>query len=259
MSKLPRMMNLASKDLQLSLERARDAIEHNLSTGQALEEAVRVFLRKHLHSGLGITQGQVIDTAGNVTKQLDVIVYDAQSTPMLFTSEDEGHQLVPVEGVVGVVEVKATISASSLPAIIANMQSVKSMTKSAYHQPTRQALITNTYTMFGDELEHFPIVYSLFAFESSEMENLVRAFRKLNDVLPPSQRIDNTCLLDRGLIANLTVEQRLDAVPNMSTKSCALTTEHALVGWYVMIQRLYSQAKSEPINMQSYLGNDFYF
>lgn len=259
MSKFPTMMALASKELQLSLEKTRAAIEHNQSSGQALEAAVRAFLRKHLHAGLGITQGQVIDTAGNVTKQLDVIVYDTQSTPMLFVSEDKGHQLVPVEGVVGVVEVKAKVSASTMPAIISNMQSVKSMSKTAYHRSGEPSLITNTYRLFGQELEHFPIIYSLFAFESSGLENLVSAFQELNDVLPVSQRIDNTCLLDGGIVANSTPEGKLDAIPNASTKSMALPTKHALVGWYIMIQRLYSQARTEPINMQSYLGGEFRF
>ncbi|WP_205738214.1 DUF6602 domain-containing protein [Glutamicibacter sp. BW77] len=241
------------------MEKTRLAVEHNLSSGQALEEAVRVFLRKHLHKGLGVTQGQVIDTAGNTSKQLDVIVYDAQTTPMLFTSEEQGHQLVPIEGVIGIVEVKSSVSASTLPGIIENMKSVKSLEKSAFHAPSESEIIYNTYNMYGKELRHFPVIYSLFAFESSQFENLVPAFQQLNDVLPASQRIDNTCLLDKGVIANMTLDERLDAIPGPETVSLGLPTEHALVTWYIFIQRLYSQAGTKPINMQAYLGSDFYF
>lgn len=252
-------MGIASKELQLSLQAVRVAIEHNLSSGQSLEEAVRVFLRKHLHAGLGVTQGQVTDVNGKTTKQLDVIVYDAQVTPMLFTSEEEGHQLVPVEGVVGVVEVKSSISASSLPDIIANMQSIKGMEKKAYHPRVVPEVITNTFTMYGQTLDHFPVIYSLLAFESSSFENLVPAMWKLNDVLPPHQRIDHTCLLDKGVIGNRTLQGQLDAIPNPTTTSAALATEHALLTWYIFIQRMYSQAESKPINMSAYLGKDFYF
>lgn len=180
MTKFPSLMSLASKELKFSLEKTRLAVEHNLSSGQVLEEAVRVFLRKHLHDGLGVTQGQVIDTSGNTSKQLDIIVYDAQSTPMLFTSEEQGHQLVPVEGVVGVVEVKSSVSASTLPAIIENMKSVKSLKKAAFHAPAAPEVIYSTYNMYGEELHHFPVIYSLFAFESSQFENLWTGPRKLD-------------------------------------------------------------------------------
>jgi len=253
------MMQMAAKQLDLSLQTARLAIEHNQSSGQALEAAIRVFLRKHLPASLGITQGQIVDVAGNVSKQLDVIVYDTQSTPMLFTSEEQGHQLVPIEGVIGIVEVKTSVSASTLPGIIENMQSIKTMEKTAYHRRNSPQVISSTYNMFGLELAHFPIIYSLFAFESSTFENLVPEFRTLNDAFPPHQRIDNTCLLNQGVIANGTPEGKLDAIPNPSTRSLALETDHALLTWYIMIQRLYSQATPEPINMQAYLGKDFYF
>lgn len=259
MSKLPTMMHIASKELQLSLQKVRTAIEHNLSSGQSLEEAVRVFLRKHLHAGLGVTQGQVTDVSGRTTKQLDVIVYDVQSTPMLFTSEEKGHQLVPIEGVVGVVEVKSSISASSLPDIIANMQSVKSLEKKAFHLRTVPEFITNTFTMYGNTFDHFPVIYSLLAFESSSLENLLPAMWELNDVLLPHQRIDHVCLLDKGVIANQIPDGRFDAIPNPTTTSAALVTEHALLTWYLFIQRMYSQAESKPISMQAYLGKDFHF
>lgn len=253
------MMRLASEELRLSFRKVRTAIDHNLSSGQSLEEAVRVFLRNHLHAGLNVTQGQVTDTNGNTTRQLDVIVYDAQATPMLFTSEEAGHQLVPIEGVVGVVEVKTEITASTVPGVIANVQSVKSLEKRAYHQPLAPDPIVHEYSMYGRQFDHFPVIYSLVAFESSTLKNLVDAMRQHNDKLPPFQRIDHTCILDKGVIANFTPEGKLDAIPNSRTISAGLVTEHALLTWYIFIQRLYSQASSKPINMQAYLGENFHF
>lgn len=259
MNRFPAMLGLASKDLELSLRKVRAAVDHNLSSGQSLEEAVRVFLRKHLPTSIGVAQGQIVDASGGITKQLDVIVYDPQATPVLYTSEEEGHRLFPVEGVLGVVEVKASLSASMLPSIIANMGSVKNLQKTAYHRPLAAPLFTSTYSMYGQELENFPIIYSLFAFESSSFENLIPALREQNDVLQPAHRIDHVCLLDKGIIGNGTPQGQLDATPNPDTQSAGLPTEHGLLTWYLFIQRLYSQAKSKPINMQAYLGADFCF
>lgn len=259
MSHLPNLMKTASAELQLSLTKIRSSSNHSLSIGQNLESSVRKFLRTHLHDGVGIAQGQIVDTAGSMSSQLDIILYDAAATPTLFLSEDENHRLIPVEGVIGVVEVKSELSASTLPSIIQNMQSVKALRKSAFHQETAPRVIETGYNLFGEELDHFPVIYSLFAFDSSSFENLVPAFREQNDSLAASQRIDNTCLLDKGVIANETESGQLDAIPGPRTQSAGLPTEHALLTWYIMIQRLYSQAKIEPINMQAYLGEGFYF
>lgn len=259
MNKFPVMMSLASKELELSLQKVRAGVNHNLSTGQSLEEAVRVFLRKHLPTNVSVAQGQIIDSTGAISKQLDVILYDPQATPILYTSEEEGHRLVPVEGVLGVVEVKTNLTASMIPGIIENMQSVKNMQKTAYHRPLTPPFISETYNMYGQELDSFPVIYSLFAFESSSFENLIPDFRLLNDTLAPSDRIDHACLLDKGVIGNRTPQGQLDAIPSPDTHSTGLNTEHALLTWYLFIQRLYSQAKSKPISMHSYLGDGFYF
>lgn len=59
-----------------------------------------------------MTKGQVIDSLGRRTKQLDVIVYDMDRTPILFSSDEDGHRLVPSEGVLAVVEVKTHVDVS---------------------------------------------------------------------------------------------------------------------------------------------------
>jgi hypothetical protein len=108
-----------------NLQKTRPALPHSLSKGEAAEEAVREFLQRHLPSSVGITKGQIIDSRGRFSKQLDVIIFDASRTPILFTSEEDGHQLVPVEGVIAVVEVKTTLAVSNVAGIVENMLSVK--------------------------------------------------------------------------------------------------------------------------------------
>jgi len=100
---LAEIMSQAAAEMTLSLARTRTALSHSLSKGEAAEETVRKFFARYLPPSLGVTKGQVIDSLGWRTKQLDVIVYDMDRTPILFSS-DEDHRLVPSEGVLAVVE-----------------------------------------------------------------------------------------------------------------------------------------------------------
>jgi len=103
---LAEIMSQAAAEMTLSLARTRTALSHSLSKGEAAGETVRKFFARYLPPSLGVTKGQVIDSLGRRTKQLDVIVYDMDRTPILFSSDEDGHRLVPSEGVLAVVEVK---------------------------------------------------------------------------------------------------------------------------------------------------------
>jgi Domain of unknown function (DUF6602) len=74
---------------------SRAALSHGGMKGTAAEEVVRLFLRDYLPAALDVSTGILIDTAGNCTRQLDIIVSDAVSTPILFRSSDI--RVIPVE------------------------------------------------------------------------------------------------------------------------------------------------------------------
>jgi hypothetical protein len=109
MSSLAEIMSQAAQEMALSLAKIRTAMNHNLSKGEAAEESVRSFFRRYLPPSLGVTKGQVVDSTGQRTRQLDVIIYDVAHTPMLFSSDEDGHRLVPSEGVIAVIEVKTQV------------------------------------------------------------------------------------------------------------------------------------------------------
>lgn len=98
MASLVEIMDGVSGQLKASFEASRIAFEHRLTKGEAIEESVRAFLRRHLPDSIGVAHGQVIDRNGAMSRQLDVILYDATKTPILFSDEAEGNRIVPVEG-----------------------------------------------------------------------------------------------------------------------------------------------------------------
>jgi hypothetical protein len=258
---LPDLMKLAAEEMQNSLSKTRTALSHSLSKGEAAEESFRKFLQQRLPDSLGVTKGQIIDSKGQYSRQLDAIVYNKLRTPMLFTSDQGDHQLVPSEGVVAVIEVKTKLMASMVPDLIANMDSVKSLDKSAYFTSTNSD-ITNSFVLYGEELDVFPTLYFVFAFEGADLGPIGQTLRQLNDVRPLKQRIDLVCVLESGIMINETIQDgnaTYDGIPGPGSTMQAYATKHALLLWYLLLTRFVLQADSKAINLKKYVGADFQY
>lgn len=235
-------------------------MEHAPSKGDALEQSVREFLRKYLPVATGVGSGVVMDSNGSVSKQLDVILFDEARTPRLFSSPDNSVQVLPAEGVVGVVEVKTRLSKSDLLGVVNNMKSVKRLEKRAYFRQDLPAVIQHDVRMYGQTLRHFPIVYSLFAVEvDGEPANLVASLDELQQSLPIHQRIDNLCILNSGVGVNHHDGQSISVTPTPGTAFGYYPTTNALLLWFVLLAGYVLQAETEPINLVDYLGRGFTF
>lgn len=69
-------------------------------------------LRKYLPNRYAIDSAIVIDSNGNTSDQIDIVVYDPQYTPTLLDQHD--HRFIPAEAVYAVFEVKPTINKNYL-------------------------------------------------------------------------------------------------------------------------------------------------
>lgn len=240
-----------AQTLQLALLKLRSIIRHNATSGTVAEETLRTFLQTRLPSSLGVTQGQVIDSYGNISLQSDVIIYDAKRTPHIFHSPEGGTSVVPAEGVVAVIEVKSSISKADFPGIVKNMQQVKRLKKEAYFYPSSG--VVDGYNLYGREsVPAWPITYSLFAYESSSPENLAEAFEEHNSPLEVDKRIDNACFLDKGALLNKDERGFYGALPTDKTTHYVGTSADAFLFWYTAASSIWLQARHYPINMVAY-------
>jgi hypothetical protein len=89
----------------------RDYIKHPGSKGDALENAWIDWLRKYLPNRYSVDKAIVIDSLGNTSHQIDIVIYDNWFTPFIFSQN--GFHYIPAEGVYAVFEVKPDISDSS--------------------------------------------------------------------------------------------------------------------------------------------------
>jgi hypothetical protein len=84
------------------------------AAGNEIEECVRNYLRRILPTRFYVTHGHLIDIAGNVSPQLDLIVADNDNLPSLMTTKD-GTEYVPIDSVYAIGEIKSSYYKSKAP------------------------------------------------------------------------------------------------------------------------------------------------
>ncbi len=87
--------------------------------GGPREQQVRRFLKERLPPKWGVTRGHVIFAGDRTSQEFDVIVYDAINCPSwTLDGGDDPRRLVPLEAVIGVIEVKSTLDDRTLAAAV---------------------------------------------------------------------------------------------------------------------------------------------
>lgn len=82
----------------------REFISHPSSKGDSLENTWIDWLRKYLPNRYCVDKAIIIDSTGQLSDQIDLVIYDQQYTPFVFTQNCI--QFIPAEGVYAVFEVK---------------------------------------------------------------------------------------------------------------------------------------------------------
>jgi len=95
--------------LLAALEIVPDLTGHGTTIGDDSEANWARVLREFLPARYGVAKGQVIDSQGGISDQIDLLIYDAQYTPLLAKTAN-GDLFVPAEAVYAVFEVKQEIN-----------------------------------------------------------------------------------------------------------------------------------------------------
>lgn len=97
--------------MKAQLNTNRDIINHPSSKGDSLENVWIEWLRKYLPNRYCVDKAFVIDCEGNLSDQIDLVIYDQQYTPFVFSQN--GVHYIPAEGVYAVFEVKPDLKGSA--------------------------------------------------------------------------------------------------------------------------------------------------
>lgn len=241
-----KLFSASSSKMMQRLEEIRAALSHSGLKGRANEKILAEWLQQYLPPSVSICTGEVIDSHGGRSKQADVIAFDTFTAPRYLASDDTN--VLPIEAVYSVFEVKAYLNKQEIEAAFKNMLTVKSLEKRAYFPGS----VTTIKSLYGKTSDHWPVNFFVFAFESDGLETIRGHVDSLNSPQALEKRIDLICVLDKGLIANAGPDG-LQPIPMPNTNLIAKESEKALLTFYALIAGLLGQAVSEPVCIHPYL------
>jgi hypothetical protein len=100
-------------------------IHHKGDRGENREEILRKFLEDHLPKRFGVAKGEIVSLNGEHSYSADIIIYDAVNCPILYAGKT---QILPIEGVYGVIEIKSGLSKDELLSDCEKIEGFKRMT-----------------------------------------------------------------------------------------------------------------------------------
>jgi len=104
---LEQLLASLHEDIQQKLSIVRRTIHHPGSKGDASEEVWLELLQTYLPKRYEAAKAHVVDSKGQFSEQIDVVVFDRQYSPFIFTFQ--GQKFIPAESVYAVFEAKQTI------------------------------------------------------------------------------------------------------------------------------------------------------
>lgn len=186
--------------LTASLDETRARLSHSGNKGDANESAFRTFLRSHLSPKYQIGQGEVIDSRGERSRQVDVAIADDEQ-PLPVTDSPE---LLIVEGITAAGEVKTRLTTKELSNCVEGGRAFKTL------EPVlgKYEALAGATLRSGEPNSDLVRFYHrrpffVFAYETAvSLDRLVDTLRSSESPheVPP---IDAVFLLDKGFALNL--------------------------------------------------------
>ena len=157
-----------------------DRIVHDGDRGEVNEQYFIDVLRHYLPNRYTVHKAAILDSEGQVSDSIDVVVHDRQYTPTLLDSES--HRYVPAEAVYAIFECKPKIDKGYLEYAASKAESVRRLKRTSV--PIRHA---------GGEYPakpHFNIIAGILAIDVGWKEGFAASFEDCHSRLTGAQRLD---------------------------------------------------------------------
>lgn len=174
-------------ELAIKLKRAAQSISHAGTHGAVNEDHWIDIFRSYLPNRYAVATGLVIDSLGNRSDQIDIVIFDRHFTPTLL--DQQNHRYIPVEAVYAVFESKPHFDKSYIEYAGDKAASVRKLHRTSVP-------IAHAGGTFAPK-PLFPIIAGVVAAKSSWADGLGEHFLK-NLPTEDMERLDCGCALDDG-------------------------------------------------------------
>jgi len=130
---LSKLLHGLHDDIHQKLNTARSTFGHPGTKGDASEKIWLELLQKYLPQRYQAEKAHVVDSEGNFSQQIDIVIFDRQYSPFIFNYQDE--IIVPAESVYAVFEAKQSINAEYVAYAQDKVESVRKLYRTSLPIP----------------------------------------------------------------------------------------------------------------------------
>lgn len=167
-------------------------LSHTTTKGDHCECAWIKYLKSFLPKRYEVDKGMVYDSDGNISEQIDIIVYDPFYTPLIVTTAS-GDKIVAAESVYAVFECKPKISTSNLRYASKKIASVTNLNRKS------------TYVIDNGEKRHgrkpTAIIGGILATESSSTTTVISNVKQFTNI-DIGYAPDSICFFSKRITCN---------------------------------------------------------
>lgn len=131
---LPNLLDHLHHSVEAELTRARAALHHPTDVGDASEEVWIKLLSDYLPKRYMVSKAHVVDSRGDFSEQMDVVIHDRQYSPLVFAFKETLY--VPAESVYAVFEAKQETNAKHIAYAQEKAASVRRLFRTSLPVPT---------------------------------------------------------------------------------------------------------------------------
>ena len=255
-------LSASQNKLNAAINLIRDLVPHSGEIGTLIEQQFRSQLSEILPEKIGVSHGFVVDSNGEISKQMDIILYDRLNTPRILAND--GTQMFPVEATYACGEVKTKLNSKELKDSFEKCLSYKRLCRKAYFQQTSP--ITTTYNLFGGEYDHWQSIFFCLAVQSINANRLRTTYIDIAHPLDIDKMIDTVmslsgtggrnCLIHvfGELEDGVPPDKSIDLLPKPGSNVCSYGSKEPWALFVMLLLKHMNQVPMEPINMLAYAG-----
>ncbi|MEZ4812780.1 MAG: DUF6602 domain-containing protein [Caldisericia bacterium] len=105
----------------------KGTLNHPHERGDHTELEWRGLLKAYLPSRYSIDKATIIDSYGNSSRHIDLVIYDAQYSPLLF--HQNGIKYIPAESVYAIFEIKPEVNPKNIRQAMSHAKSVRDLVR----------------------------------------------------------------------------------------------------------------------------------
>lgn len=221
------------EDIEEKLRRARKSFGHAPTKGDASEQVWLELLNTYLPKRYSAAKAHVVDSNGNFSEQIDVIIFDRQYSPFIFHFQSQ--MIIPAESVYAVFEAKQTATAHEIDYARKKIESVRVLHRTSLPIPNAINI--------AKPKEPAHIIGGLLTFESEWSPPMGESLIKcLSEDFDPKRRLDIGCLAAHGIYC-LNDKGSFDITPERKPATSFL---------FELIARLQMSATVPMIDIRAY-------